>query len=52
MRTTTLRKRTLVAYEVDGSSDEVAVNILGLFHGGQNWEAALAEHHGDTEPGR
>jgi len=41
MRTTTFKKRTLVAYEVDESSDEVVVNVLGVFHGGQDWEAAL-----------
>lgn len=40
MRTTTYRKRTLVAYEVDDSSDELVVNILGVFHGGRDWEAA------------
>ncbi len=41
MRTTTFRKRTLVAYEVNDSADEVVVNVLGVFHGGQDWEAAL-----------
>ena len=35
-------KRTLVAYEVDGPSDELVVNILGVFHGRQNWDAALS----------
>jgi len=39
MRTTTFKKRTLVAYEVDESSDEVAVNVLGVFQGGKDWEA-------------
>jgi toxin ParE1/3/4 len=43
MRTTTYRKRTLVAYEVDESSGEVVVNVLGVFHGGQDWEATLGE---------
>src|SRR5688572_11675467 len=43
MRTTTYRKRTLVAYEVDGSSGEVVVNVLGVFHGGQDWEVTLNE---------
>jgi len=42
MRTTTFKKRTLVAYAVDESSGEIVVNILGVFHGGQNWEAALS----------
>jgi len=46
MRTTTYRKRTLIAYEVDGSSGDLVVNILGVFHGGQNWEAALSEDEG------
>jgi toxin ParE1/3/4 len=42
MRTTTYKKRTLIAYEVDESSDELVINILGVFHGGQNWAAALS----------
>lgn len=42
VRTTTYKGRTLIAYDVDESSDEVVVNILGVFHGGQNWEAALS----------
>ena len=41
MRTTTFKKRTLIAYEVDESGDELVVNVLGVFHAGQNWEAAL-----------
>ncbi|MFL6059747.1 MAG: type II toxin-antitoxin system RelE/ParE family toxin [Marmoricola sp.] len=41
MRTTTYEKRTLVAYEVDEPSGELVVNILGVFHGGQDWETAL-----------
>lgn len=52
MRTSTFKKRTLVAYEVDESSGELVVNILGVFHGGQDWEAALGEDQGDPEPGR
>lgn len=43
MRTSTYRKRTVIAYEVDESSGELVVNILGVFHGGQDWEAALRE---------
>ncbi len=43
MRTSTVKKRTLVAYEVDDSSDELVVNILGVFHGGQDGEATLGE---------
>ena len=46
MRTTTYRNRTLVAYEVDESSGEVVVNVLGVFHGGQDWEATLNEGQG------
>jgi plasmid stabilization system protein ParE len=49
MRTTTFRKRTLVAYEVHGASDEVIVNVLGVFHGGQDWPAALGV--GETSSG-
>lgn len=41
MWTTTYKKRTLVAYEIDGSSEEFVVNILGIFTSGQNWEQAL-----------
>jgi plasmid stabilization system protein ParE len=43
VRTTTFRKRTLVAYEVADSGTEVVVNILGVFHGGPDWETALRE---------
>ena len=46
------KKRTLVAYEVDESSDELVVNILGVFHGGQDWETALGEHKDDSQVGR
>lgn len=49
MRTTTYKKRTLIAYEVDESSDELVVNILGVFHGGQNWEATLKEGQGVSD---
>jgi toxin ParE1/3/4 len=52
MRTSTFKKRTLVAYEVDGSPGELVVNILGVFHGGQDWEAALGEDQGGPETGR
>ncbi len=48
MRTSTYKKRTLIAYEVDESLNELVVNILGVFHGGQNWEAALSAN-GDPE---
>lgn len=43
LRTTTFKKRTLIAYEVDESSGELVVNVLGVFHGGQDWEAALRD---------
>ena len=52
MRTSTFKKKTLVAYEVDESSGDLVVNILGVFHGGQDWEAALGEDQGDPEAGR
>lgn len=51
MRTTTLRKRTLVAYQVHESSGEIVVNVLGVFHGGQDWEAAVAENQDDPDVG-
>ena len=47
LRTTTYKGRTLIAYAVDDSSGEVIVTILGVFHGGQHWEATLA---GSSEP--
>jgi toxin ParE1/3/4 len=43
MRTTTFKQRTLIAYEVDESSGELVVNVLGVFHGGQDWEAVLRD---------
>jgi len=52
MRTITFNKRTLIAYEVDQSSGELVVNVLGVFHGGQDWETALGEDQGDPEVGR
>ena len=52
MRTVTFEKRTLIAYEVDESSGDVVVNVLGVFHGGQDWEAALGEDHGGLESGQ
>jgi toxin ParE1/3/4 len=51
MRTSTFKKKTLVAYALDESSDEIVVNILGVFHGGQDWEAPLTEDQGDPEAG-
>lgn len=42
MRTTTYKKRTLIAYAVTESDDDVVVDIVGIFHGGQDWEARLS----------
>jgi toxin ParE1/3/4 len=50
IRTTTFKSRTIVAYEADESSGELVVNILGVFHGGQDWEAALGEGQVDGDP--
>jgi hypothetical protein len=36
---------------VDESSGEFVVNILGVFHGGQDWEAALDDDEGDSKAG-
>ena len=47
MRTSTFRKRTLVVYEVDESSGERVVHILGVFHGWQDWEAEFGKPSGD-----
>lgn len=52
MRTTTYKKRTIVAFEVDESSGELVVNVLGVFHGGQDWEAALGGDDGVQETGQ
>ncbi len=51
MRTITFKKRTLIAYEVDESSGELVVNVLGVFHGGQDWETALGEDRDDPDVG-
>ena len=52
MWTSTFKKRTLIAYQVDESTGELVVNIPGPFHGGQDREAALREHRGDSAAGR
>ena len=49
IRTITFKKGTLVAYQVNESSGDLVVNILGVFHGGQDWEASLGEDQGDPE---
>lgn len=41
LRTTTYAKRTLVLYEADGAGDDLVINVVGVFHGGQDWEVAL-----------
>ncbi|MEO5745996.1 MAG: type II toxin-antitoxin system RelE/ParE family toxin [Terracoccus sp.] len=51
-RTTTFKKRTVVAHEVDDNLGELVVNILGVFHFGQGWKTALAEDSGDPKDGR
>ena len=43
LRITNYRKRVAIAFEVDGGR----VNILGVFYGGQNYEAALLDEHDD-----
>lgn len=30
---------------------KLVVNILGVFHGGQDWEAALGENQNDPQAG-
>ena len=52
MRTSAFKKKTPVAYEVDESSGELVFNILGVFRGGQDWEAALGEDEDDSQPGK
>ncbi|MGD9965801.1 MAG: type II toxin-antitoxin system RelE/ParE family toxin [Hyphomonadaceae bacterium] len=39
LRTLSLRRRVMIAYAVEGK----LVTILGVFYGGQDWEAMLAE---------
>ncbi len=47
MRTTTFKKRTLIAYVVDRSSGDPVITVLGLFHGGQDWEETLGSQPED-----
>lgn len=49
VRTTNFKRRTLIAYQIDESSGDLVVNVLGVFHGGQDWESALGEAQGDPE---
>ncbi len=39
LRTMSYRHRTLIAFVVG----DVRVDILGIFHGGQNWEARFSD---------
>lgn len=39
LRTTSYRKRVVVAFEVDGNR----VNIIGIFYAGRNYERALQD---------
>lgn len=48
MRTSTFRRRTVIAYEVDDSADEVVVSVLSVFHGGQDWEATVQPDRVET----
>ncbi|WP_210651141.1 type II toxin-antitoxin system RelE/ParE family toxin [Nocardioides sp. SYSU D00065] len=49
IRTTTFKKRTIIAYEVDESSGAVVVNVVGVFHAGQDWEGALSADEDSEE---
>lgn len=51
MRTTTYQKRTLIAYEMDESRGKRVVTIIGIFHGGQDWESALSGEPEDPAEG-
>lgn len=44
LRITNYRKRTVIAFEVD--TNVKRVSILGVFHGGQDYEVALAHEPG------
>lgn len=39
----------MIAYEIDDSTGEVMVNILGVSHGGQDWENALRSDPADED---
>lgn len=40
LRVTNYRRRTVIAFEVDGGARQVA--ILGIFYGGRDYESALS----------
>jgi len=33
----------LTVYVVDGSIEDPTISVIGVFHGGQDWEHALAD---------
>lgn len=41
VRTTTYKKRTLIAYEIGGTTDEDTITVLGVFHGGKDWASTV-----------
>lgn len=43
LRITNYRKRIVIAFAVDSGAEHVS--ILGIFHGGQDYETALAGEH-------
>jgi toxin ParE1/3/4 len=43
LRVTNHRKRTIIAFKVDAD----VVSIIGIFHGGQNYETALDDVRND-----
>ncbi|TWB59432.1 type II toxin-antitoxin system RelE/ParE family toxin [Nitrospirillum viridazoti] len=44
LRITNYRKRTVVAFDIDGD----VVSIIGIFYGGQNYEAILRDESDDS----
>jgi toxin ParE1/3/4 len=49
MRTTTFKKRTVVAYLIDETLAETVITVLGVFHGGQHGERVLSQEQGDAD---
>jgi toxin ParE1/3/4 len=49
MRTTTFKRRTVVAYLVAEASGQTFITVLGVFHGGQDWERVLSQEQGDAD---
>lgn len=48
MRTTTFKKRTVIAYLMNEESDGPVITVLGVFHGGQDWVHALSTDAGPS----